>query len=382
MYSPPSFRIGIEEEYLIVSEATLDLVPEPVPEFMDRCKLLSDERTTNEYLQCQIEVGTRPHHRIREAASELAELRQLTATTAAEFGYRIIASSTHPFASRRQQTHTRKDRYITLRHEMGLSARRLLICGMHTHLEIEDEDLRIDLLNQAAYFLPHLLALSCSSPYWEGEDTLHASYRLAVFDALPRTGLPDPLNSYAGFKRVVDQLVKSGSLEDGTKIWWDIRPSVKFPTLEQRITDVCSRLKDAVAITAMFQAIVAFLYRLRTQNQRWRHYPRILVNENRWRARRYGTAEPLIDHGKTMLVPFADLVAEVTELVREDAEALESEEEIKWAGSIVDLGNSATRQRKTYANAVKNGADEQEALREVARMLADDFLADCELPSD
>ena len=378
MLKPPSLKIGIEEEYLIVDQESLDLVAKPDPEFMATCHKLSDGRTTNEYLQCQIEVGTRPHHLIRDAGRELADLRLLTRNTAEEYGYGIIASSTHPFATRREQSYTPKERYKILHRELGLSASRMLICGMHTHLEVEDEDLRIDLMNQAAYFLPHLLALSCSSPYWEGEDTSLASYRLAVFDALPRTGLPDNLNSFATFRRLVDQLVRSGSLEDGSKIWWDIRPSVKFPTIEQRITDVCSLLKDAVAITATFQAIVAYLYRLRTLNQRWRHYPPTLINENRWRAQRYGTDEPLIDHGKTMLVPFKDLLAELVELIREDAAGLGTEAEMDRVKSISSRGNSTKRQRQRFAQAVAEGADKQEALREVARMLADDFLSECE----
>ncbi|MCE2524000.1 MAG: carboxylate-amine ligase [Rhodobacteraceae bacterium] len=378
MLKPPSLKIGIEEEYLIVDQESLDLVAKPDPEFMATCHKLSDGRTTNEYLQCQIEVGTRPHHLIRDAGRELADLRLLTRNTAEEYGYGIIASSTHPFATRREQSYTPKERYKILHRELGLSASRMLICGMHTHLEVEDEDLRIDLMNQAAYFLPHLLALSCSSPYWEGEDTSLASYRLAVFDALPRTGLPDNLNSFATFRRLVDQLVRSGSLEDGSKIWWDIRPSVKFPTIEQRITDVCSLLKDAVAITATFQAIVAYLYRLRTLNQRWRRYPPTLINENRWRAQRYGTDEPLIDHGKTMLVPFKDLLAELVELIREDAAGLGTEAELDRVKSISSRGNSTKRQRQRFAQAVAEGADKQEALREVARMLADDFLSECE----
>ncbi len=378
MVSHPSFRIGIEEEYLIIDQGTLDLVAEPDPGFMETCRKLSDDRTTNEYLQCQIEVGTRPHHLIRDAGRELAELRLLTQRTAEQYGYRMIASSTHPFARRREQTYTRKERYITLHRELGMSASRMLICGMHTHLEVEDEDLRIDLMNQAAYFLPHLLALSCSSPYWEGEDTSLASYRLAVFDALPRTGLPDNLNSHAAFTRLVDQLVRSGSLQDGSKIWWDIRPSVKFPTIEQRITDVCSLLKDAVAITATFQAIVAYLYRLRTLNQRWRAYPPTLINENRWRAQRYGADEPLIDHGKTMLVPFGELLDELVELIRQDSVDLGTEAEVGWTRTIVTRGNSTKRQRERFSRAIAEGADENEALREVVRMLADDFLSDCE----
>ena len=183
-------------------------------------------------------------------------------------------------------------------------ARRLVICGMHVHVGIEDDELRIDLLGQAAYFLPHLLALSTSSPFWEGQATGLKSYRLSVFDELPRTGMPHQFGSYSEYARTIEVLVNAGLIEDATKIWWDLRPSARFPTLEMRITDVCPLLADGITIAALFRCILRMLYRLRRENQRWRYYPPFLVRENRWRAQRYGTTEGMVDFGKGAVVPF------------------------------------------------------------------------------
>ncbi|MFQ5625044.1 MAG: carboxylate-amine ligase, partial [Methyloligellaceae bacterium] len=352
MSGRPSFTLGIEEEYLIVETDSRQLVREPPGDFLAACNELLGDQVTGEYLQCQIEVGTRPHRTVGEAVNDLTALRRGVRETAAKFGFAPIAASTHPFSQWRDQTHTRRERYDMLRADLGQAARRMLICGMHIHVGIEDDDLRIDLMNQAAYFLPHLLALSCSSPFWQGEDTGLASYRLTVFDALPRTGLPDAVESHAEYRRLVDQLVAVGSIEDATKIWWDIRPSEKFPTLEQRITDVCGRVRDAGVIAALYQSVIAFLYRLKCQNQRWRVYPNTLLMENRWRAQRYGISDRLIDHGRNAMTQFSDLAEEFIEIVGPDAEALDCKRELVQVRRIVAEGTSADRQRRVFREAL------------------------------
>jgi carboxylate-amine ligase len=369
----PSFTVGIEEEYLIVDRESRDLVQQPDPTFLKRCSDLTGERSTAEYLQCQVEVGTKPHASVVDAVADLTNLRRGIAEAAAEFGYAAIAASTHPFAHWREQTHTRKPRYDELRHDLGQTVRRMLICGCHVHVGVEDEDLRVDLMNQAAYFLPHLLALSCSSPYWEGEDTGLASYRLTVFDALPRTGLPDQVSSYSEYRRLVGALVNAGCIEDATKIWWDIRPSDKFPTLEQRVTDVCSRVADAGTIAALFQALLAYLYRLRTRNQRWRLYPATLINENRWRAQRYGVKGDLVDHGKGSQVAFSELAAELVDLLGPDAEDLGSLTLLERMTDTANGGTSADGQRACYAKAIDEGAEHDAALRAVVDHLIQEF---------
>ena len=371
----PSFTVGIEEEYLVVDGESRDLVQQPEPDFLARCSDLTGERSTPEFLQCQVEVGTAPHSNVPEAAHDLLSLRKGIADAATEFGYRPIAASTHPFAKWRAQAHTEKPRYNQLEEDLGQTVRRLLICGCHVHVGIEDDDLRIDLMSQAAYFLPHLLALSCSSPFWAGEDTGLASYRLTVFDALPRTGLPDQMTSFTEYRRLVAALVDAGCIEDATKIWWDIRPSDKFPTLEQRVTDVCATAGEAAVIAALFQTLLAYLYRLRTLNQRWRVYPAILINENRWRAQRYGVSGRMVDHGKRAQVPVPELLDELTLLLADDAEDLGTRDLLAGASRIARSGTSADRQRQVFDAARKDGAGEDEALVAVVDMLADKFTS-------
>ena len=369
----PSFTLGIEEEYLIVDRASRDLVAEPDPAFFEACSGVLGDRVAAEFLQCQIEVGTEPHRSVGDAVDELRRLRREVSQAAEGFGYAVIAASTHPFAKWRRQSHTRKERYAGLWSDMGLPAWRLLICGMHMHVCIEDEDQRIDLMNQMSYFLPHLLALSGSSPYWEGRDTQLSSYRLTVFDAMPRTGLPDQLASFSEYRRLVEHLVSAGCIEDGTKIWWDIRPSARFPTLEQRVTDVCPRLSDVAALAALYQSLLAWLFRLRTRNQRWRIYPNTLVRENRWRAQRYGVEGQLVDHGFGKAVPVRDLVEELLEMLADDAAARGCSRELSGLRRIAAEGSSAVRQRAVHAEAMRQGAEDEEALRAVVDSLIAEF---------
>ncbi|MGG7568625.1 carboxylate-amine ligase [Rhodovulum sp. DZ06] len=373
MSQRPGLTVGIEEEYLVVDRETRDLVDRPDPGFLEKLSELVGEQVAPEYLQCQVEVGTGVHKAIPDAVAELTSLRAKVADAAEAFGYAPIAASTHPFGKWRAQTHTRKKRYDELSQDLGATVRRLLICGCHVHVGIEDEDLRIDLMNQVAYFLPHLLALSTSSPFWEGEDTGLASYRLTVFDALPRTGLPDQMNSFSEYRRLVEHLVKAGCIEDATRIWWDIRPSDKFPTLEQRVTDVCSRVRDAGAVAALYQCLLAFLWRLKSRNQRWRVYPGILIEENRWRAQRYGARGELVDHGAGRLSPFPDLCEELIDMLRPEAEALGCVKELLHIRRIAGEGTSAERQRAVHGKAMADGAGPEEAARAVVDALIAEF---------
>jgi len=375
MTDRPSLTLGIEEEYLLVDRQTRDLVREPDKGFLAACTATLGEQVTGEYLQCQVEVGTRPHRSVSDAKIDLIALRKGVADAAAAFGYAPIAASTHPFAKWREQTHTRKHRYNTLRDDLGQPVRRMLICGMHIHAGIEDEDLRIDLMNQVSYFLPHILALSTSSPFWEGDDTGLASYRLTVFDALPRTGLPDQLVSYGEYTRLVNQLVKAGCIEDATKIWWDIRPSNKYPTLEQRVTDVCSLVDDAAAIAAVYQSLLSYLFRLRAQNQRWRIYPRTLISENRWQAQRHGACGKLIDHGQGRMANMSNLMEELVDMIGPDAETLGCKPELLHIHKITREGSSANRQRANFKAALENGATAHEANVAVVDGLIAEFTA-------
>jgi carboxylate-amine ligase len=340
----PSFTIGVEEEYLLVDKTTRKLASSPPPELFKACESALEGRVSPEFLRCQIEVGTPVCSTLDEVRNDLAHYRRTIARESARHNLAPLAASTHPFAEWTDQPHTDKERYNEIARSMQVVARRMLICGMHVHIGIEDEELRIELFNQLAYFLPHLLALSTSSPFWRGRKSGLKSYRLAVFNELPRTGLPPRFESFHDYRHTIDILVKAGVIEDATKIWWDLRPSDRFPTLEMRITDVCPRLDDAVAIAALFRCLCRMLYRLRQSNQGWRQYSRFLLAENRWQAQRHGTTAQLIDFGRNETAPFQDLVEELIELVRPDAAYFGCEDDVAHIRTIAAEGTSAEKQ--------------------------------------
>lgn len=376
----PEFTIGIEEEYLLVDRASRDLLPEPPASLLEECRDLlggdgSSGQISPEFLRSQIEVGTRVCRTIAEAHTDLARLRRTVAEVTGRHGLAPIAASTHPFAAWHRQRHTDKERYNLLAKDLAAPGRRLVICGMHVHVGIDDPELRIDFMSQISYFLPHLLALSTSSPFWSGEDTGLRSYRIAVFDELPRTGLPEIFDSYGEFERHLRVLVNTGLIEDGSKLWWDVRPSVRFPTLEMRITDVCTSLADGVAIAAMYRCLLRMLWRLRRNNQRWRRYAAMLINENRWRAQRYGFDSGLVDFGKGAVVPYGDLLEELLALIREDAEHFGCVAEIAHAREILRRGTSAHRQLAVFRQAREAGVGQDEALRSVVDWLIGETVA-------
>lgn len=373
-YHEPSFTIGIEEEYLLVSRETRALAEQPQT-MLEECDAKLSGRFSPEFLRSQIEVGTAVHDTISGARADLAQLRATVADVATAHDLAPIAASTHPFTDWRAQRHTEKERYNALAQDLQGVVRRLLICGMHVHVGIEDDNLRIDLMNQVVYFLPHLLALSTSSPFWGGENLGLKSYRLCVFNELPRTGLPDYFDSYGEYERHVQVLINAGLLEDASKIWWDVRPSVRYPTLEMRIADVCTDIEDTLCVAAMYRCILRMLYRLRRNNQRWRTYARMLINENRWRAQRYGYDEGLVDFGIGRIVAYADLLDEVLGYLREDAEFFGCVKELEHARTILQRGTSAHRQVRTYNTALAEGADRQEALKAVVDNLITETVA-------
>ena len=374
-HARPSFTIGIEEEYWLVDRQTRDLVPDMPPGLVAACDKIAVGMVSPEFIRSQIEIGTPVGANIKETAEHLFALRRLVSEAVTNYGMAIISASTHPFAEWADQRHTDKERYNVLEQALQGVVRRLLICGMHVHVGIEDEDSRIDLMNQVLYFLLHLLALSTSSPYWHSADTGLKSYRTAVWRSLPRTGMPDEFDGWRDFERHAQVLIDAGVIEDATRLWWDIRPSVRYPTLEMRSTDIATRAEDAVTLAALYVSLLSMLYRLREDNQRWRIYSRMLVNENVWRAQRYGTDEGLIDYGLGEIVPFADLLDEIIELVRPDAEMLDCVEEVEQARNILERGTSADRQRAAFAKAVADGASEKEALIAVVDFLIDETVA-------
>jgi carboxylate-amine ligase len=349
-------------------------VAAPPEGFMARCQERLGDRVAYELLQAQVEVDTPVCADVGEVRRQLTKLRATVALTARDFGMAMIAASTHPFANWRAQRRVDKERYNILARDMAALAERMVICGMHIHAGIEDEELRIDLMNQATYFLPHLLALSTSSPFWEGRATGLKAYRPTIFGDLPRSGLPEYFASADEWRHMVHQLEQTGLCDDASKIWWDLRPSIRFPTLEMRICDICTRLEDTIAITALWQSILATLYRLRAANQTWRRYRRTLVDENKWLAQRYGISGALADYGALAQKPFGLLLEELILLVRPEAERLGCLDEVLEARHIVERGTSADRQLAVYAKARADGASEREAPLAVVDWLIEETL--------
>jgi carboxylate-amine ligase len=372
MVARPAFTVGIEEEYLLVDPQTGDLVKDPDSDLWTAALEALGTRAMPEFLRAQLEVATGIHSSVKAAGEELATMRGTLNEVLADHGATIMAASTHPFALWWEQQPTDKDRYKVMAEDLGMVARRMVICGMHVHAGIEDPDLRIDLMNQVRYFLPHLLSLSTSSPFWGSRLTGLKSYRISTFRTMPRTGLPEEFASWSEYQRHVDVLVNARIIDDSTKIWWDIRPSHRFPTLEMRITDVCTRVEDAMTVAAVYLSLLHMLYRLRLSNQRWREYAPMLISENIWRAQRYGIEGTLMDYGKGVLVPYKDLVEEMIEVLRPDADELGCLESLEHARSMVAGGTSAERQIRVYNSALEAGASTEKALRGVVDHLIED----------
>jgi carboxylate-amine ligase len=354
------FSIGIEEEYLLIDPETRSLAGRQPEGFMARCKEILGSRVTHEFLQSQIEIGTGVCRTVGEARAELLDLRRAVAASAEEFGMRMIAASTHPWSHWRDQEPVDMERYRILGAEHRSLARRMAICGMHVHAGIADLNLRVDLMNQVSYFMPHLLALSTSSPFWEGHDTGLKAFRPITIGDLPRSGLPEVFESWNDWTELLDDLAATG-VTDASKIWWDLRPSSRHPTLEIRICDVCTWLEDSLTIAALYQSTLAFLLHLRNNNQRWRQYRRILILENKWRAQRYGVEAELADYGKRVTVPLPELINELIEIVRPHAEALGCIGEVEHARTIARRGTSADHQLKVYHDALRAGASDHDA---------------------
>jgi carboxylate-amine ligase len=369
----PPLTIGIEEEYQIIDPESRNL-HSYISEFLSQ----GNEHTKQlnlkpEFMQSQVEVTSQVCRNIGEVRQEIKRLRRSVFEMAEENGLAIAAASTHPFARWDEQSITEGVRYRELLDDMRNVARQLLIFGMHVHIGFGHEnepalkDLMLEIMNQARYFVPHLLALSTSSPFWHGQNTGLKSYRSIIFEMMPRTGIPHSFDSWAEYKSYENALKKVGSFgkrDPVAKIWWDIRPHPVLDTLEFRIADICTRVEEAVCIAALFQAICAKLLKLRKDNLSWRRYRHMNITENKWRAVRYGIHGELIDWGKEESVPFHFLMEELIEILDDVVDDLGSREEVEYVRTILQKGTSADRQLETYR---QHGGDDnrQEALKAV-----------------
>ncbi len=367
--------IGIEEEYLLIDPETRALASRPPKGFMARCKEVLGNKVTHEFLQSQVEIGTGVCHTVADARAELVAMRLAVAEAARDHGMRMIAASTHPWSHWHEQEPVDMERYRIIGAEHRTLARRMSICGMHVHAGIEDKNMRVDLMGQVTYFMPHLLALSTSSPFWEGHDTGLKAFRPIIIGDLPRSGLPETFESWSDWTELTDDLAATGMVTDPSKIWWDIRPSSNHPTLELRVCDICTYVEDGLTIAALYQATLAFLLHLRKNNQRWRQYRRLLVQENKWRAQRYGIEAELGDFGIRKKVPFADLVEEMIEVLGDSADAMGCRAEVENARAIVARGTSADHQLKVFNTALEAGETERDAQVKVVDWLVEQSVA-------
>jgi glutamate---cysteine ligase / carboxylate-amine ligase len=346
--TPPSFSIGIEEEYQTVDPETRDLRSHIAAEIVQKGKKILAERVKPEMHQSVVEIGTGVCANMTEAKAEVKMIRRKIVELARENGLRLAAGGTHPFAEWRNQEIYPDDRYRVIVEDMKMVARANLIFGLHVHVGVEDRETAIQLMNGARYFLPHLLALSANSPFWLGMDTGFHSYRCKVFERFPRTNIPDLFQSWSEFEDYVDLLIRTNCIDNAKKIWWDIRPHPHFPTLEFRVCDMPMRYEETIAIAAICQAVIAKLYKLHERNLSFRHYNRALLMENKWRAARYGLDGKLIDFGKQTEVPARDLIHEILEFVSDVVPELGSENEIAYVRRMLVEGSGATRQLRVF----------------------------------
>ncbi len=340
----PSLTIGIEEEYQIIDPETREL-KSYITQFLEGDhSVLRTLELKPELHQSMVEVGTKACTTVQEARDELVDLRRRVSAYARKQGAQIAAAGTHPFSSWQNQKITPEDRYAGIVQDMQDLARQMLIFGMHVHVAIEDPEQVIDSMNVLRYFTPHILALSSSSPMWEGRNTGLKSYRSAIFKRFPRTGLPAEFGSYSEYTNFIEVLVQTGSIPDASKIYWDVRPHHRYPTLEFRICDLCTNVEDAICCAALFQALVLKHYKMRVDNVTFRRYPLAMVEENKWRAVRYGTSGKLIDFGRQEELPAKALLEELVGFVDDVVDELGSRREVEHVFTILERGTSADRQ--------------------------------------
>jgi glutamate---cysteine ligase / carboxylate-amine ligase len=344
----PTFTIGIEEEYQTIDPETRDLRSHIQAELLEKGKKILQERVKAELHQSVVEVGTGICKNIKEAKTEVKELRRHIIRLARENGLRVASVATHPFADWKVQEIYPDDRYKNIVEDMQLVARANLIFGLHVHIGIEDRETAIHMMNHARYFVPHILALSTNSPFWLGMNTGLKSYRCKVFDKFPRTNIPDYFPSWGEYDNFIKLLIKTNCIDNAKKIWWDIRPHPFFNTIEFRVCDIPMRADETIALAALIQATVAKLYKLYSANQGFRLYRRALLMENKWRAARYGLDGKLIDFGKQKEVPARDLVNEYLDFVDDVVDELGSREELNYIRKIVETGSGADRQLRVF----------------------------------
>jgi carboxylate-amine ligase len=341
------FTLGVEEEYQVIDPVSRELVSHH-QKIVEAANRVLNDQVKAEMHQAVVEVGTHICANIQEARKEVAHLRRTVSKIAGDLGYAIGAAGTHPFSMWQTQLITEHPRYSEIVNELQDAARSNLIFGLHVHVGIADKEMAVHIANSVRYFLPHIYALSTNSPFWEGRNTGFKSFRTKVFDKFPRTGIPDYFESFSEYEAYVKLLIKTNCIDNAKKIWWDIRVHPFFDTIEFRICDVPMTLDETIGLAALIQAVVAKLYKLRQQNLNFMIYKRALVNENKWRASRYGIDGSLIDFGREAEVNTRALIQELLDFIDDVVDDLGSREEISHIHRILENGTGADRQLAIY----------------------------------
>lgn len=341
------FTLGVEEEYMVVDPHTRELTSHD-QKIVELASHVTKDSVKAEMHQAVVEVGTGICKDVGQAYEEIRGLRKLVSEIAGSLDLRIGAAGTHPFSHWSKQLITPNPRYDEIVQEMQEAARSNLIFGLHVHVGIADKNMAIHIQNTVRYFLPHVYALSCNSPFWEGRNTGFKSFRTKVFDKFPRTGIPDRFEGWDDFKNYVNLLIQTNCIDNAKKIWWDVRVHPFFDTIEFRICDVPMRIDETIAITAVFQALVVKLYKLRLQNMSFIMYTRALINENKWRASRYGLDGKLIDFGKQVELDTRVLILELLDFIDDVVDELGSRKAINYIHTILERGTGADRQLAVY----------------------------------
>jgi glutamate---cysteine ligase / carboxylate-amine ligase len=342
------FTLGVEEEYMVIDPITRELKSHD-QKIVELAAKAYSENVKAEMHQAVVEVGTGICNNVTDAMIEIKQLRRHVAEVAASLNLKIGAAGTHPFSHWSTQLITPNPRYDAIVNEMQEAARSNLIFGLHVHVGIQDKDMAIHIMNTVRYFLPHVYALSSNSPFWEGRNTGFKSFRTKVFDKFPRTGIPDEFESWDAFKNYINLLIKTNCIDNAKKIWWDVRVHPFFDTIEFRICDVPMRVEETIAITAIFQALVVKLYKLRMQNMSFIRYSRALINENKWRASRYGLDGRMIDFGIQQEKDTRALIVELLGFIDDVVDDLGSRNALQYVYKILNEGSGADRQLAVFA---------------------------------
>lgn len=372
-YDRPSFTLGVEEEYMVIDPETRELKSHLEFELLSQGKAVLEEKVKPEMHGSMLEIGTSVCNNVSDLDKELRKIRSIVRQLTSRNGLSFGAASTHPFSHWATQEIHPDERYRAIVEDMQVLARSLLIFGMHVHVGIENRETQIKIMNEMRYFLPHLLALTVNSPFWTAFDTGLGSYRSKVFERFPRTGIPDPFESWQEYEAYVELLVKTRCIDNAKRIWWDIRPHPSFPTLEIRICDVPMTVDESIAIAALIQALAAKLFTLYRKNLSFRVYSRALVMENKWRAVRYGIEGKMIDFGKQQEVSTRDLIRELLDFVDDVVDDLGSRKYVEHINDILENGTGAQRQLRAFE---QSGKDHRAVVDYIIRQTSLGLLAE------